>query len=356
MLEHAVFMSLKRNGRIFATALMVTAALPVVAHGQDGLVKVTPLGSHAGELCARDRAIVFEDPTGVRILYDPGFMVDETDPRLGDIHAVLLSHAHIDHAGSRRDRGGTCAAPGMGPANPVSNVAGIVAAKNAMLITANESAAFFAVKIQGVRGTATPACTTTGFDDQTVVPLSGACTAPVGASGARTILRSGAPAAVRVTAVQAIHPNNIAAALVDAPGLADGTTAYGGLALGFIVRFTNGLTVYLSGDTGVFGDMTTVIAKLFAPSLMVLNIGPGGNGPTALGATDAVTVVQHLIRTATVMPSHVGEQATSGGTLAANTRTEYFVRSVSGFTEVVLPLSNVTRTFDGSGRCVGCGR
>jgi L-ascorbate metabolism protein UlaG (beta-lactamase superfamily) len=189
-----------------------------------------------------------------------------------------------------------------------------------------------------------------------VVPLSGACTAPIGVSGARTILRSGASAAVRVTAVQAIHPNNIPAALVDAPGLADGTTAYGGLALGFIVRFTNGLTVYLSGDTGVFGDMTTVIAKLYAPSLMVLNIGPGGNGPTALGATDAVTVVQHLIRPVTVMPSHVGEQATSGGALAANTRTEYFVRSVSGFVEVVLPVSNVTRTFDGSGRCVGCGR
>jgi len=32
-------------------------------------VKITPLGSHAGELCANDRAIVFEDPTGVRFLY-----------------------------------------------------------------------------------------------------------------------------------------------------------------------------------------------------------------------------------------------------------------------------------------------
>jgi len=35
-------------------------------------VKVTPLRSHAGKLCARDRATIFEDPTSVRILYDAG--------------------------------------------------------------------------------------------------------------------------------------------------------------------------------------------------------------------------------------------------------------------------------------------
>src|SRR5258705_6265343 len=100
---------------VCATAVLLLGSIfwEGTAHAQ-ALVKVTPLGSHSGELCARDRALLFEDPTGLRILYDPGFMVDETDSRIGDVHVLLLSHAHSDHIGTRRDRGGTCAAPGMG--------------------------------------------------------------------------------------------------------------------------------------------------------------------------------------------------------------------------------------------------
>src|SRR5262245_23244389 len=57
-----------------AIALLVLGALasPVLAQN----VKVTPLGSHAGELCSRDRATLFEDPTGVRLLYDVGAVHD----------------------------------------------------------------------------------------------------------------------------------------------------------------------------------------------------------------------------------------------------------------------------------------
>src|SRR5580765_8010379 len=84
-----------------AALLLVSLFFARTANGQ-ALVKVTPLGSHSGELCAQDRALLFEDPTGVRILYDPGFTTDETDSRLGDVHVILLSHPHPDHIGGSR--------------------------------------------------------------------------------------------------------------------------------------------------------------------------------------------------------------------------------------------------------------
>ena len=80
-------------------ALLLSQA-PVSSQG--GLVQVTPLGSVAGELCASDRAILFEDPLGIRILYDPGRTVDESDGRLGTVDVVLLSHVHADHLGDVR--------------------------------------------------------------------------------------------------------------------------------------------------------------------------------------------------------------------------------------------------------------
>ena len=49
-----------------AVAGCMTAAATTPVWAQT--VKVTPLGSHAGEFCASDRAIVFEDPDGTRIL------------------------------------------------------------------------------------------------------------------------------------------------------------------------------------------------------------------------------------------------------------------------------------------------
>src|SRR5216110_999487 len=89
--------------RLLAVLASVALASCATGPGQSpaaGVVKITGLGSHDGEFCPLDRAIVFEDPDGTRILYDAGRTVrGPTDPRLGKIDAVLLSHVHGDHIG-----------------------------------------------------------------------------------------------------------------------------------------------------------------------------------------------------------------------------------------------------------------
>src|SRR5215469_9675796 len=121
---------LRRNDMRIALAafVLLLAAIPALAQS----VKITPIGSHPGELCANDRAIIFEDPTGVRFLYDAAQNVTGgNDPRLGAIHLVLLSHMHGDHVGDVKLKApgeGTCANSARVPA-PNSTTAEVVAAK-----------------------------------------------------------------------------------------------------------------------------------------------------------------------------------------------------------------------------------
>src|SRR3989442_15765572 len=99
-----------------AAFALLLAAFPALAQN----VKITPIGSHWGELCANDRAMIFEGPTGVRFLYDAGHTVTGgNDPRLGTIHLVLLSHMHGDHVGDLKLKApgeGTRPNPTRGPA------------------------------------------------------------------------------------------------------------------------------------------------------------------------------------------------------------------------------------------------
>src|SRR6266581_4406881 len=120
------------RSHIIRSILVLAAATCSTAGAQ--VVKIIPLGSHAGELCMRDRATIFEDPTGVRILYDAGQSVTGADdPRLGNIDVVLLRHAHGDHIGDQKLKSleaDTCESPEVVSAAPNSTTAEVAAAKN----------------------------------------------------------------------------------------------------------------------------------------------------------------------------------------------------------------------------------
>ena len=346
--------------------LVVCSAVAALGVGESQTVKITPLGSHQGELCRNDRALLMEDPTGVRILYDPGRTVDETDARLGDVHVLLLSHVHPDHIGDakpNRQAPGTCAVLGTVSAAPNTVLAAIAAAKNSAVIAGGEMAEFAGRKIQNIRGSATAGCPATGLTNEMIVPLAAPCTTSARPGGSVAARFAGAPVGVKFANIQALHSNGIQANLVEDPGVPAGIRAYGGNDGGFVVKFTNGLSVYLTSDTGMFGDMKTIVRDYYRPQLAVINMGDVTN----LGPDEAAFAAKRLIQPRTVIASHINEAATSSGAPTGPRMMRFLemmkapsfepIRS-RGFREpqigIVIPLSGVTREFDRDGRCVNC--
>ena len=121
---------------------------------RDGIqVPGAKVGGIDGEFCPQDRALIFEDPNGTRILYDPGRTVaGAADPRLGKIDIILVSHMHGDHLGNAHNKApnsGSCAAPDMSvSAMPNSLAVNIALAKKSKIVTGSEMPPFFAAKLK----------------------------------------------------------------------------------------------------------------------------------------------------------------------------------------------------------------
>jgi L-ascorbate metabolism protein UlaG (beta-lactamase superfamily) len=126
-------------------------------------------------------------------------------------------------------------------------------------------------------------------------------------------------------------------------------TAYAGPPTGYVLTFSNGLVIYLSGDTGITAEQETVVARHYQAKVAVINIGD----TFTTGPKEAAFVINELIKPVTVIPSHANEAATKDGKVIAGTRTASFIEETRAAS--ILPLSGRTMTFDSSGKCSkGC--
>jgi L-ascorbate metabolism protein UlaG (beta-lactamase superfamily) len=309
--------------------LSAALAFPVLAQ----TVKVTPLGGIDGEFCPQDRALIFEDPNGTRILYDPGRTVaGADDPRLGKIDIILVSHMHGDHVGNAHNKApnsGSCDKPDTSvSAMPNSSAVNIALAKKSKIVTGSEMPPFFAAKLKANGGD--PA--------NSILTRFG---------GSVTI------GGVRIATVAALHsngldPDYIGGELGKAMKEA-GIAGDVGLATGYVLRFSNGLAAYLSGDTGIIADQELVVRNHYNAKLAVMNIGDG----FTTGPVEAAYVINDLVKPASVIASHANEVATVGGKVRPGSKTEAFVKAVKVPTHI--PLSGKTMEFDSAGKCTaGC--
>lgn len=331
-ISRAALRGCSRHGFLKVLAAL-TAGLMLATTVSAETVKVTPLGGQDGEFCRLDRALIFEDPNGTRILYDAGRTVaGPEDPRLGKIDIVLVSHVHGDHIGDRRTsavNAGTCASPDFSVSSlPHSNSVEIAVAKGASIVTGSEMPAFFAGKLAAAGGKA----------EQSVLVRFGAM---------QTI------GGVGITTVPAVHSNGLAPGFLTGP-LADymkqaGVSAYVGPPTGYVLKFSNGLVAYLSGDTGITAEQREVVKDYYGASLAVMNIGD----TYTTGPTEAAHVINEMIMPTSVIASHANEEATRDGKVLAGTRTQAFMKAAQ--VPVHVPLSGRTMAFDGSGACAeGC--
>ncbi len=313
----------------FVAALGAAFAFSVSAQ----TVKITPLGGVDGEFCPQDRALIFEDPNGTRVLYDPGRTVaGGEDPRLGKIDIILVSHMHGDHVGNahmKAPNSGTCEKPDVSvSAMPNSSAVNIAIAKKSKIVTGSEMPPFFAAKLKANGGD--PA-------NSMLARFGGSVTV----------------AGVRIATVTAMHsngldPDYIGGELGKAMKEA-GIAGDVGLPTGYVVRFSNGLVVYLSGDTGITADQELVVRNHYNAKLAVMNMGDG----FTTGPAEAAYVINELVKPASVIASHANEVGTVNGKVRPGSKTEAFVKATK--VPVHIPLSGKTMEFDSSGKCAaGC--
>ncbi len=190
--------------------------------------------------------ILISTPGGKRLLVDPWTTTNPACPSefrevsaLGKLDAILVTHMHSDHAGDI-----------------------------ASVVSANPDAQVFAI-----------------FEAAMHIGTLGATSIqPMNIGG--TVHSLGC----EFTMTHAQHSSSYSSsAEAETPML------YGGDPAGFVLRLEDGFTLYISGDTGLFGDMA-LIRELYRPGVAVLPVGDRFTmGPLQAAHAVRLLGVKHVI-------------------------------------------------------------
>ncbi len=196
---------------------------------------------------------LLQSPSGKRILFDPWVTGNPTSPEaaktLGALDLILVTHGHRDHTG---------------------DAVSIGRSSGAHVVAPYEVSVWLQSKgLQNV----------TGMNPGGTLRALG----------------------LSITMVPAMHSSSVEE---------DGKIIYLGVATGYVVKFEDGLTIYYSGDTSVFGDMR-LIGEMYRPQIAFLPIGD----LFTMGPEQAAKACE-LLGVKQVVPMHYGTYPALTGTPA----------------------------------------
>jgi L-ascorbate metabolism protein UlaG (beta-lactamase superfamily) len=196
---------------------------------------------------------LLQTPGGKRILLDPWVTGNPTSPpeakKLGALDLVLITHGHGDHTG---------------------DAVSIGRSSGAQIVAPYEVSVWLEKKgLQNV----------TGMNPGGTLKVLG----------------------LSITMVPAMHSSSVEE---------DGQIVYLGVATGYVITFEDGLTIYYSGDTAIFGDMR-LIGEMYRPQIAFLCIGD----LYTMGPEQAAKACE-LLGVKQVVPMHYGTFPALTGTPA----------------------------------------
>jgi L-ascorbate metabolism protein UlaG (beta-lactamase superfamily) len=186
---------------------------------------------------------LLRSPGGKRVLFDPWVTGNPSTPesakKIGELDLILITHGHGDHTG---------------------DAVSIGRSSGAQVVAPYEVAVWLGQK--GLKNV-------TGMNPGGTLKVLG----------------------LSITMVPAMHSSSVEE---------DGKVLYLGVATGYVITFENGLTIYFSGDTSIFGDMR-LIGEMYRPTLAFLPIGD----LYTMGPEQAAKACE-LLGVKRVVPMHYG--------------------------------------------------